>query len=302
MRITRRELIAAAAATGAAAQRPPEPPPKPRSAPMLCLFSKHLAKLHYSELGQVIKTMGFEGCDLTVRAGGHVLPERAPADLFRAIEGLRGEGVEVPMITTALTSAGEPFARTVLAIAGGMGVPFFKPGYWSWNGATNIDARLAEVKRDAAGLALLGRMYRIAMGLHNHSGDRVGESVWDSRALIADLDPQWSGYYFDPCHATIEGGLGGWNVSLRVALPRLKMVALKDFYWAKDGGKWKVQMCPMGEGMVDWQKVFAMLAQARFTGPLSLHVEYNPKDELSAIARDLEFVRKQTAAAYPNVS
>jgi L-ribulose-5-phosphate 3-epimerase len=246
--------------------------------------------------------MGFEGCDLTVRPGGHVLPQLAPADLFRAIEGLRGEGVEVPMITTAFTSANEPFARNVLAIAGGMGVPYFKPGYWSWNGATNVEARLLEVKRDIAGLTLLARTYRVAMGLHNHSGDHVGEAVWDTRAMIADLDPQWVGYYFDPCHATIEGGLGGWESSLRVALLRLKMVALKDFYWAKDGGKWKVKMCPMGEGMVDWPKFFGILAQARFTGPISLHLEYNPQDELAAIAKDFEFVRKQLAGAYPNVS
>jgi sugar phosphate isomerase/epimerase len=78
----------------------------------------------------------------------------------------------------------------------------------------------------------------------------------------------------------------------------LKMVALKDFYWAKQGSKWKMKMCPMGEGMVDWPKVFSMLAAARFTGPISLHLEYDPPNELTAIARDLEFVKKQVAAAY----
>jgi sugar phosphate isomerase/epimerase len=81
-------------------------------------------------------------------------------------------------------------------------------------------------------------------------------------------------------------------------MPRLKMLAMKDFYWEKSGGKWTRRMCPIGEGMVEWPKVFQALAKAAFTGPLSLHIEYDPKDELAAISRDLAYVRKQVAAAY----
>jgi sugar phosphate isomerase/epimerase len=161
-----------------------------------------------------------------------------------------------------------------------------------------MDAKLTEVRRDLAGLVSIGRHFGIQCGFHNHSGDYVGAAVWDIRALISNMDPNWIGYYFDPGHATAEGGVAGWEISLRLALPRLKMVALKDFYWAKTNGKWRPRMCPMGEGMVDWPKVFSMLAGARFTGPLSLHVEYNPPDELDAFAKDLAFVKKQLATAY----
>src|SRR6266545_2602629 len=93
---TRRELIAVAAAAGAAQaqQRPVVEPPKPRATPMIAIYSQQLVKLHYSELGQVVKSLGFEGCDLSVQAGGHVFPERCQADLFRAVESLRGDGVE----------------------------------------------------------------------------------------------------------------------------------------------------------------------------------------------------------------
>ena len=53
----------------------------------------------------------------------------------------------------------------------------------------------------------------------------------------------------------------------------------------------------MGEGMVKWPEVFAMLA-AGFTGPLSMHHEYEPVGDLGAIARDLAYVKKLVAAAY----
>jgi len=54
----------------------------------------------------------------------------------------------------------------------------------------------------------------------------------------------------------------------------------------------------MGEGMVDWKRVFADFAALKFTGPMSLHVEYETKDEMDSIARDLAFVKKQVSAAY----
>jgi len=149
-----------------------------------------------------------------------------------------------------------------------------------------------------AELVAQGRAYGMAAGFHNHSGNYVGEAVWDGRVIIDELDPNWIGYYFDPCHATAEGGEGGWNIAMRMALPRTKMVALKDFYWAKTGGQWKLQMCPMGERMVKWPEVFALLAAARFAGPLSLHIEYEAADVLGAVTRDLAFVSKQVAAAY----
>jgi L-ribulose-5-phosphate 3-epimerase len=154
-----------------------------------------------------------------------------------------------------------------------------------------------DVRRDVTGLVSLGRAYGMVAGFHNHSGNYVGEAVWDTRAIIEGMDPNWIGYYFDPCHATAEGGEAGWSIAMRMALPRIKMVALKDFYWEKANGKWTMRMCPIGEGMVNWQQVFATLASARFAGPLSLHLEYEPAD-MAAISRDLAFVKKQVAAAF----
>jgi L-ribulose-5-phosphate 3-epimerase len=269
--------------------------------PALCLFSKHLPKLNYAELAQTVKQLGFDGVDLTVRAEGHVLPERAAEDLPRAVEAIRGQGLSVSMITTGLTSASDPAARPTLATAGKLGVPFFKLGYWQYSPAISIEARLAEVRREVAALVAMGKEQGIAAGYHNHSGHYVGAAVWDIRSIIGDMDPRWIGYYFDPCHATAEGGEGGWQISLRMAIARIKMVAIKDFFWEKRAGKWEMHMCPLGEGMVRWPEFFAALRESRFTGPISMHVEYEPADE-SAIARDFAFLRKQVNAAYGDVS
>jgi sugar phosphate isomerase/epimerase len=50
--------------------------------------------------------------------------------------------------------------------------------------------------------------------------------------------------------------------------------------------------------MVDWDLFFSRIAKARFTGPLSLHVEYDPEDEHAAIAGDLAFMKKMVEKHY----
>ncbi|MCS6952337.1 MAG: sugar phosphate isomerase/epimerase family protein [Bryobacterales bacterium] len=289
--MSRRELLLGSLAAARLAA-----PATPR--PSLCLFSKHLPELAWKDLGRVVRDIGFDGVDLTVRPKGHVLPERAAQELPQAVEQIRAAGVEVPMITTALTSAADPTARVILATAGRLGIPYFKPGYWLYRETDDIETRLGEVRRAAAELAALGREYGIVMGFHNHSGSFVGHSLWEVREILANCDPRWAGYYFDVCHAVAEGGAAGWRIALRLALPRLKMVAVKDFYWEKRDGRWQMRMCPLGEGMVEWTDFFATLAAARFAGPISLHLEYHPADERAAIAHDFEFLRRRVREAY----
>jgi sugar phosphate isomerase/epimerase len=301
MGLTRRQLLAAAAAGAgrAAAQQYKAGGAKPRTKPPVCLYSKQLAKVQYDELGKVLRDLGFDGCDLSVEAGGHVLPEHAQADLVRAVLAITDVGLDVPMFTTSITSPADPNIRLVLGIGNFMGVPLFRPGVWTYNGTSAIEARLAQVQGEIAGLAAIGRASAMAMGLRNVAGDNVGGAIWDTNLIIRSLDPQWVGYDFDPGSATATGGVDGWWVALRLALPRLKMVALNDFNWTKDaGGAWKATPCPLGEGMVDWPRFFATLARVKFTGPLSLEMGYRPAKEIEAIGRDLEFVRKQVAAAY----
>ena len=301
MKLTRRQLLAAAAGAGRAAAQAQYKAggSKPRTRPPVCLYSKLVAKVEYDNLGKVLRDLGFDGCNLSVEPGGHVLPEQAQADLVRAVLAVTDVGLVVPVFTTSTTSPADPNIRLVLSIGNFLGVPLFRPGVWKYNGATEIEGRLAQVQGEIAGLTALGRSAAMALGLRNVAGDNVGSAVWDTNLIIRGLDPQWVGYDFDPGSAAAAGGVDGWWVALRLALPRLKMVTLNDFTWTRDAsGAWKAAPCPLGEGMVDWPRFFAALARVKFTGPLSLEMAYRPAKELEAIGRDLAFVRKQVAAAY----
>jgi len=74
-------------------------------------------------------------------------------------------------------------------------------------------------------------------------------------------------------------------------------VGAKDLYWQKVEGKWRMQMCALGQGMVDWPDVLGQVAAAAFTGPISLHIEYKPSDVREAIARDFTALKKLAETA-----
>lgn len=294
--MNRRDFIATStAATSMLAQAP-------ALKPMLCLFSKHAAKLNYQELGKYSKQVGFDGVDLTVRPAGHVLPERVAEDLPVAMAVLENSGLKVPMITTGLLNPKAPETTAALRKAGDLKIPYWKPGYWRYqtakDGTVDLDRKLAEVQNALGGFAALSRLYNVCCGMHNHSGSYVGAPVWDTWQLIQFMDANHLGFYFDPAHATAEGGAWTWSASLEVALRRLKMVAVKDFYWEKKNGKWAMKWCPLGQGMVDWPAVLKRMALAKFTGPLTLHVEYENPDELKAVAEDFATMKKLVDAAY----
>ena len=277
----------------------PRTPPKPRTTPAVCLYSQHLIKVEYEAVGMVLRDLGFDGCDLAVVPGSHIPPAQAGSDLMRGIEAISGVGLEVPIISTSVTSGNDPNGRQILNIAGFMGIPLFRPGYWKYGNAPDLEVRLGELQREVIGLASIGRAYNVAMAIHNATGDSVGAGLWDLSGMLRTIDPRWVGYNFDPGFATEAAGANGTGVVMRLAMTRLKAATVRDFTWKKDAaGAWKATPCPLGEGMVDWRTFFAALARARFVGPITIEVRYEAKDELSAFRQDLDFVRKQVAAAY----
>lgn len=300
IRATGQAALAAALARRADAADQAAPAAAPGERPSFCLFSKHVPDLAWSDLGRAVRDAGFDGVDLTVRANGHVLPERAADDLPRAIEAIRKSGVIVPMITTELTSASQPGAKPLLEAAARSGVRYFKTGYWRYTASADVRAQVAAAADALAGLAAIARDCGIEMGFHNHAG-YIGAALWEIAPAMDRLDARWAGYYFDPRHAVAEGGGGAWKAATHLVAPRLKMVAAKDFFWLKGPKGWVIEDCPLGEGQVDWTWVGAALRDARFAGPVSLHFEYDipgrtPQERtrrtLDAATRDLAAARR----------
>ena len=268
--------------------------------------------MNWRELGQAAKSAGFGGIDLTVRKGGHVMPERVKDDLPEAVEAIRKEGLEVPMITTELLAADDRDALPILSTAGKLSIPFLKPGYYHYR-FVDVRQELAEAGDKFRGLVGVAEKYRVQVGYHNHAGF-IGAPVWDMSKVMDTLNPKWAGYYFDLQHATGEGGIAGWKIAANLAMPRIKMLAVKDMYWKKTATGWSDTDCPLGQGMCHYREFLKMCAQGGFNGPISLHLEYEipgvsaregialsrakADDVMTAAKRDLDYLKSLLRETY----
>ena len=258
------------------------------------------------------RTAGFGGIDLTVRKGGHVVPERVKEDLPKAVEIIRAEGLDVPMITTELLDAGDSGAVPIINTAGKLSIPFLKPGYYHYK-FIDVRKELQEAGEKFRGLAGVAQHYGVQLGYHNHAG-YIGAPVWDMAKVMDTIDPKWAGYYFDLQHATGEGGVAGWKIDANLAMPRIKMLAVKDMYWKRTDNGWSDRDCALGQGMCRYKEFLKMCAQGGFHGPISLHIEYEipgvsgpdgialsraKADEVMAAAkRDLGYLKSLLREAY----
>lgn len=269
MNLTRRDFLASSVAATALAALPAR---AQTATPAVCVFSKHLGFItDYRALGRTAKELGADALDLTVRKGGHVLPENVTADLPRAVDAIRAEGVDVAMITTNLNSGDDQDARPILEAASKAGVRFARVGGLSYSDDGDITSELQGFQEQLRGLARLLDEYDVTGGYHNHSGGtNMSAALWDLRQVILSIGSERFGSNFDVGHAAVEGAFAGWRINARLLAPYVKMMAVKDFVWDGDRPKW----VPLGQGIVKTVEFLKIFRGHGFAGPISLHFEY----------------------------
>ena len=274
---SRREFLGTAAAGAAAAMTSRRAlaaeAPAPAAPVSLSVFSKHLQYLDYRALAGTVAEAGFDGIDLTVRDGGHVLPERVREDLPKAVEAARGAGLTIPMITTTIVSARDPHAEAVLETAGRLGVRDYRLGWVPYDQARGIAGTFGALRQQFGDLAALNGKSGIRGAYQNHAGDRFGCAVWDLWMVLKDVNSPWLGCQYDIRHAVIEG-MSSWPNALRAIAPHIHTIDIKDGRWERTAKGWQPVTVPLGEGAVDLVKFFRLLRELGVSQPISMHFEY----------------------------
>jgi sugar phosphate isomerase/epimerase len=300
MMLTRRETISAltGAAISATTLANAAPEPFPNRLP-ICVFSKHLQWLNWADTADAVKEIGGEGVDLTVRPGGHVLPERLDDDFPQAVADIRGRGVPVTMITSRIRDLSTPGAEKLLRMTKQLGIRHYRWGDFPYEKDKPLPKQLDEWRPRVKELAAFNKELGLTAMYHIHSGfNRIGSGVWDLWLLLKDEDPSAVSVNFDIAHATIEGGYGAWVNSMKLMLPHMGGTATKDFLWQKNRrGEWRPRWKPIGEGMVDWKRYFEMLRGVEKPMPLQIHFEY-PEIGDAARGRTKLTVPRETVLGY----
>lgn len=268
------------------------------------LFSKHVQFLDYSEMAAVTKEMGFNGLDITVRPGGHVLPEKVETDLFKVVTAMNKHDISPGMMTTNVWDTDDPLHQDVLRTASELGFSHYRTGWLKYPEERTIAESQLTFGSQAATLEKLNKELNIIGCYQNHAGNHVGAPVWDIPSILSLTQNEHMGCQYDIRHAVVEGG-ASWELGLRKIKPFIKSLVLKDFKWGKVNGQWKPVNTPLGEGMVDFKKYFSLLKKYKINVPVSLHFEYdlggaehgasavtmNKNQIFAQMKKDLDFVK-----------
>ena len=238
------------------------------------LFSKHLQFLDYQDMANATAEMGFDGVDLTVRPGGHVLPERAEDDLPKAVEAIKRAGMSPKMLVSRVTSVDDKDGIQSLKTAAKLGFTYYRTGYFRPIKGNSLLENLDFCQKELDGLEAFNREQGLHGAYQNHAGKAMGSYVTDLAHLLDDRDPRWMGCQYDIRHASVDGG-SSWSLGLSYLQSHIRTMPIKDFTWKKQNGFWKPQNVPLGQGMVDFEGYFKALREYGIKPLVSLHLEYD---------------------------
>lgn len=249
--------------------------------------------MDFSMLCETFAAAGLNGVDYTVRPEGHVTPDKVAQDLPKAVAAARKAGISAKLMTTAILYADDPATTPVLQAAAAEGIQYYRMGWYEYEKGKPLQESLRNRGKQLKALAELNRKYNIKAAYQNHSGLRIGATVWDLHEMIKEVDPAWAGVQYDIRHATVEGA-NSWPLGLQLISPHINTIVIKDVRWTKQNGKYVLENVPLGEGMVDFKAYFKKIKELNIKAPISLHLEYpliSPAEEALSASQKQKIVQ-----------
>ena len=241
----------------------------------IVVFSKvyQELKLSFDDAAAVTAEAGIDGIDCPVRPGGEVLPEHVTGELPQYASALRKRGLQMPLLTTAITSVASPHTVEILRTAKKLGVKFYRLGFIIRESNASASKQVREFKAQLKDLAALNKQVGIGAIVQNHSPSGqtyVGGDLTELYEIVKDFDPTQIGVAFDIGHALVVHG-DGWRPHFEKLKPHLKIAYVKD---VKREGRW----VPFGTGDIGSTGYFKLLRELNYQAPVSLHIEFDWTD------------------------
>lgn len=284
---------------------PSEPPPPHMT---WQLWSRHLqwvstaAQAHTDPrgvgvlIGQYALESGYSAVNLTVRQGGHILPENATTDLPLMLEGIRSTGCLCDHIgATDINPTVDPndtswidAGRTheVLSVAADNGITRYRCGNQRFSGGNNtfgadLSAQLEGLRVNYQRLAEINARYGLNALYHTQTS--IGVTVWEFMRVLqgpmqqAPISPFRVGVNFAIGHVGTEMPLNGWQTALRYAMPYVRGFALQgpQINRNQTTGQLQTSTVPAPESYIDWVVLFTYLLNGGYNGAAEAQIEYS---------------------------
>jgi sugar phosphate isomerase/epimerase len=264
----------------------------------LILFSKLFQNRDLKGLIDLAHAHKLDGYDLCVRPGYLVNPDNAARMLPEVVAEMKRGGLSAPRATGnfALLKTSHPTAEPILSAMDKANVRLLKLGYFHLDPDQDYWQLVDHVRKALDGWEKMAERFRVRVCYHTHSNRCMGLNCASMMHLLQGFDPRLIGAYIDPAHMVVDGE--EFAVGLAMVKEYLSIVALKDVLPVREEknghGSRKNLWVRAGEGVVDWTEVFANLSAVGFSGPMSVHCEFEvPPDQFEdALRREVAFFRK----------
>jgi L-ribulose-5-phosphate 3-epimerase len=236
-------------------------------------------------------SIGMTGAELRMVFGKNIL-DVTDEELDRAIEIVRGQGLEIVSIASPLlkcvlpgapevdarfqkdmfasrhTFADQPrLAERAFQIAERTGARILRVfSYWRTVRPNECFGRIVEALRELSGQAA---DRGVIIGLENEHACNIGTGDETAR-LLAELDHPHLGLVWDPANALVAGESPFPEGYRRIPASRVVHVHTKDCCVTGHTPEW----LPLGDGSVDWKGQLAALVSDGYIGWLSLETHW----------------------------
>ncbi|OIO37257.1 hypothetical protein COY52_08890 [Candidatus Desantisbacteria bacterium CG_4_10_14_0_8_um_filter_48_22] len=265
------------------------------------------------EVVSILKRYGYDGVEWSLGVRNYLadkkIESKLKTEVSEAGETLRNERLEIISLTPGLLLTDIRYKglyELVFQLALGLGTDklrlFPAPYVKYYNPPTEDHARYSgertyqdlyqETIDCLKQIIKVGKGSGIKIVLETHDG-YIGSSPSLMYNIVSKFPASEVGVLFDPENMLREGR-EGWRMSFELLGDYLSYFHLKDGGWIKEKEEWKYIKFPLGEGLVNYKKLFGALKKTDFSGYLCIEDmrDVPVEEKLSSIENLKETVKE----------
>ena len=248
------------------------------------------------KVGEALRAAGYAAVDLTVRSGGHVLPELVATNLPLMLNGIRSTGAicdhigvnfAPPTDRTNTQWIASQFVHEILSVAGDNGIRkyrFNNSGGASF-GSNTFGEQMTELldglRVNHHRLAAINAKYGVGGVAHTH-GSNVGVTVYDYAYAMDGIDPDLIGINLAIGHTATAAPGTMWQLEMRRHMPSIKCTAVEDLKATVNPTTGALSISRTqppgatgtGGGVINWATFYSLLRLGGYSGAAESQIEY----------------------------
>ncbi|NLJ74431.1 MAG: sugar phosphate isomerase/epimerase [Firmicutes bacterium] len=201
--------------------------------------------------------------------------------------------LEICCLTTYLQPNEFEQIEQVLNAASSVQCPRIRVMPPNFTGKENYNKLFFQTQQHIVTLEELAQKYGVKIVFEIHMGNII-PSASAAYRLVSPFDSNAVGIIFDPGNMVHEG-YEEYELGVQLLGPYLDHVHIKDarpVYSQTNGkGKWDIQWCPIGEGMVRFKKLIETLKASNYTGYLSFEDFSNEHDSAYKLEHNIHYLK-----------